>query len=122
MPFGPDDVGDYVGFVYQIYNETNGRSYIGKKLFTKAKSYQKNGKRKSKRVQSDWQSYTGSNDELNADIKKGDKITKVILALCTSKGWMTYHETKLILQYDCLIKDQYYNSWVQCKIRRSHLK
>ncbi len=39
----PDDI---IGFVYLITNEINGKQYIGKKLFTAARTKQVKGKRK----------------------------------------------------------------------------
>jgi hypothetical protein len=120
--FTEDMISDNVGFVYVITNLTNNKQYVGKKLFTKSKTYQKNKKKKKTRVSSDWMIYTGSNEQLNIDIKNGDQIKKEIIHLCTSKGWMTYIETKEILVRDCLLSENYYNYWVSCKIRRSHLK
>lgn len=120
--FREDMIGENVGFVYIITNLTNNRQYVGKKLFTKSKTYQKNNKKKRKRVASDWQTYTGSNEELNEDIKNGHVIKKEILHVCSSKGWLSYMESKEIFVRDCVINNSYYNSWIQCKIRRSHLK
>ena len=120
--FTEDMIEDNVGFVYLITNETNGKQYVGKKLFTKSKTYQKNKKKKKTRVASDWLTYTGSNEQLNEDIKNGHSIKKEILHLCKSKGWCTYLESKEILVRDCLLSDKYYNYWISCKIRRSHLK
>lgn len=120
--FREDMIGENVGFVYIITNVTNNRQYVGKKLFTKSKTYQKNNKKKRKRVASDWQTYTGSNEELNNDIESGHIIKKEIIHLCKSKGWLSYWETKEIFTRDCVISENYYNSWVQCKIRRGHLK
>jgi hypothetical protein len=123
VEFTEDMIGDNVGFVYIITNTTNGKSYIGKKLFTKSKTYQKNKKKKKTRVSSDWKTYTGSNEELNEDIKNGHVIKKKILHLCKSKGFCSYYETKEILDRNCLILgDFWYNSWVSCKIRRTHLR
>lgn len=120
--FTEDMIEDNVGFVYLITNTTNGKLYVGKKLFTKSKTYQKNKKKKRKRVSSDWMEYTGSNDMLNEDVQNGHHIKKEILHLCKSKGWCTYWETKEILMRDSLINDKYYNQWLSCKIRRTHLK
>jgi hypothetical protein len=120
--FTEDMISDNVGFVYLIENLTNNRMYIGKKLFSKSKTYQKNKKKKKKRVSSDWMSYTGSNDQLNQDINNGHLVRKQILHLCKTKGWATYHETKEILVRDCLIDTKYYNQWLSARIRRSHLK
>lgn len=120
--FTEDMICDNVGFVYLITNLNNNRKYIGKKLFTKSKTYQKNKKKKRKRVSSDWQTYTGSNEELNSDIKLGHEIKKEILHLGKTKGWLSYWETKEIFVNDCVIDDNFYNAWVQCKIRRLHLK
>ena len=67
-----------IGFVYLITNTISGRKYVGKKLskFSKT-SYKvvklKNGKKKRKRIKSkvdsDWQTYYGSNVELNKDVE-----------------------------------------------------
>lgn len=120
--FTENMIEDNIGFVYLITNNTNGKKYLGKKLFTRSKTFQKNKKKKRKRVASDWLAYTGSNEQLNEDIKKGHSISKEILYLCKTKGWCTYLETKEILSRDCLIHDDWYNYWVSCKIRRTHLK
>lgn len=120
--FTEDMIEDNVGFVYLITNTTNDKLYVGKKLFTKSKTYQKNKKKKRKRVSSDWLEYTGSNEQLNEDILSGHNIKKEILHLCKSKGWCTYWESKEILMRDSLINDKYYNQWLSCKIRRTHLK
>lgn len=122
IEFTEDMIGDNVGFVYLITNLTNNKMYIGKKLFTKSKTYQKNKKKKRKRVSSDWMTYTGSNDQLNEDIQNGHQVKKEILQLCKTKGWASYFETKEILIRDCLVDDNYYNTWLSARIRRTHLK
>ena len=47
--FTEEMIGDNVGFVYLITNHSSGKSYVGKKLFTKSKSYQKNKKSRFKK-------------------------------------------------------------------------
>ena len=120
--FTEDMIGENVGFVYLITNLTNNKEYVGKKSFTKSKTYQKNKKKKKTRVSSDWISYTGSNEQLNIDIKNGDQIRKEIIHLCKSKGFMSYLETKEILVRDCLLSDNFYNTWISARIRKTHLK
>lgn len=120
--FKEEMIGDHVGFVYLITNLDSGRMYTGKKGFYRTKTFQKNKKKKRMKAPSDWMTYTGSNDELNEDIRNGANVKKEIIHLCPSKGWMSYLETKEIFDRDALISEQYYNAWVMCKIRKSHLK
>lgn len=121
--FTSEMMSGYVGFVYLITNHTKNKFYIGKKRFLRVQTYQKNKKKRKRKVESNWLEYTGSSDALNEDIKIGtDKYSGVMLHLCTSLGWMSYHETLEILQYEALQRDDFYNSWVSCKIHRKHLK
>ena len=92
----PEDV---VGFVYQITNMTNGRMYIGKKLARFKRSRPPLKGRKNKRrykVDSDWQDYYGSSDELTADVLKlgKEKFTREILFYCHSKAELSYVEAR----------------------------
>lgn len=118
------DDGLSFGFVYQIENTITGRKYIGRKYFTQAGTKQVNGKRKKIRKPSDWQTYYGSNETLKEDVSilGEDKFVRTILHLCKTKSECSYLETKEIFARDALISPQYYNDWVQCKIRRAHLK
>lgn len=122
VEFTEDMIGNNVGFVYLITNITTGKQYIGKKLFVKSKRYQKNKKTKRKFVSSDWVQYTGSNDQLNKDIQRGDTIEKQILHLCKTRGWCSYWETKEIMIRDCILDENYYNCWLSARIRTTHLK
>lgn len=122
--FTEEQIGKHVGFVYLITNTVTNKKYIGKKLFTKSKSYQKNKKKLKTRVSSDWQNYWGSNDLLKEDVKTfgEDKFTREILYLCTSKGWLSYYETREQFVRDALLPgSDYYNDWIMVRIRRSHL-
>ena len=122
-PFTEDDIGDSYGFIYEIVNLTNNRRYIGKKFFTKAKTKQVNGKKKKTRVSSDWEKYWSSSEELKADVKSlgEENFTRTILYLCKTRSECSYRETKEIFNRDALLKEEYYNSWVSCKIHKAHV-
>ena len=121
--FNPDDAEGYFGFVYLITHHQTGRKYIGKKFFTKAGTRQIKGKKKKIRKASDWESYWGSNTELQAEVTKNgeDEYTREILYLCKSRSECSYWETFEIFSRQALLSDSYYNSWVTCKIHKSHV-
>ena len=124
---------DCVGFVYLITNNISGRKYIGKKLakFSKT-SYKvvklKNGTKKLKRIRSkidsDWQLYYGSNDQLNKDIAElgSDNFTREILFYCRSKAECSYVEAKEQFNHRVLESDDYYNGQIAVRVHGSHIK
>ena len=124
---------DCIGFVYEITNLISGRKYIGKKLakFTKTK-YKvvklKNGTKKRKKIrgkiESDWQEYYGSSDNLKADIESlgKDKFKREILYYCKSKAETSYVEAKEQFTRKVLESDDYYNGIIQIKVHGSHIK
>jgi hypothetical protein len=120
----PDQVDTYVGFVYNITNLSNNKQYIGKKLFTKSKTKQVKGKKKKLRVASDWQDYYGSNKELQEDVANLGihNFKREILRLCKTKGECSYYEAKYQFENDVLLNEAWYNSWISCKIQKSHIK
>jgi hypothetical protein len=111
------------GFVYEITNKDNGKKYIGKKFFWSVKSYQKNKKRKKKKVESDWQDYYGSSELLLEDLNKigVEQFDRKILRLCKTKSECAYFEAKYQFDYKVLESDEYYNSWIMVKVRKAHL-
>ena len=124
LPFENMIDAEYYGFVYLITNLKTGKMYVGKKLFWSKKTRQVKGKKKKELVESDWRDYWGSNQELLSDIEKFGKehFTRTILRLCKTKGEATYYESKEIFERDALLKEEYYNSWVMCRVRKSHLQ
>jgi len=117
------DDGMSFGFVYMIENTITGRKYIGRKYFTSAGYKQVNGKRKKIRKSSDWQTYYGSNETLKEDVSilGEDKFVRTILHLCKSKSECSYLETSEIFKQDALLREDFYNQWVTCKITSKHL-
>jgi len=118
-----DTIGDYIGFVYIITNQINNRKYIGKKNFYFSKTKQVKGKKKRFKVESDWLDYYGSSAELSADVEKYGKenFKREILRLCKSKGEFAYFEAKYQFDNKVLESDEYYNSWISCRIHKKHL-
>lgn len=117
--FTVSDIGDYTGFVYQIHNLTNDKKYIGKKEFYKViKRPPLKGKKNKRKttVFTDWQTYTGSLNELNNDISLGHTIKKEIIKLCSSKSSLAYYELKQQMSVDALFKDDYYNKILNFRI------
>jgi hypothetical protein len=124
---------DCVGFVYLITNKQTGRRYIGKKLAKFSKTtYRmvklKNGKKKRKKIrgkiESDWQTYYGSNIELNADVARlgVDNFSREILYHCHSKSECSYIEAREQFRHKVLESDQYYNGQISVRVHGSHIK
>ncbi len=124
---------DCVGYVYIITNTVSGRKYIGKKLAKFSKTtYRvvklKNGNKKRKKIRSkidsDWQTYYGSNDELNQDIQTlgSDKFIREILYYCTSKSQCSYIEAREQFRHKVLESDAYYNGQISVRVHGSHIK
>jgi len=122
--FTEDLIGNNYGFVYQITNLTNGRKYIGKKFFYSSKTRQVKGKKKRYKASSDWQTYYGSSAELAKDVLSLGhvKFNREILHLCQSKGECGYLEAKEQFIRGVMETDEYYNTWIMVRVRKSHIK
>jgi len=125
--FTSEDIGEYIGFVYLITDQSNGKKYVGKKLFKskrKLKPLKGKTRRRIKVVETDWKAYYGSSEEVKQMVeeKGADNFHREILYLCYSKGELGYLEAKYQFEHDVLLRDDYYNGIIQCKIHRSHIK
>jgi len=125
----PDDC---VGFVYQITNNISGRKYIGKKLAKFSKTTQKtvklkNGTKKKKKIRSkvdsDWRTYYGSNDQLSKDVEAlgADNFTREILYFCKSKAECSYIEAREQFTRKVLESADLYNGHIQVRVHGSHI-
>ena len=123
---------DCVGFVYLVTNNVSGRKYIGKKLAKFAKTTYKvvklkNGTKKKKKIRSkvdsDWQIYYGSNDELNKDVAALgiDNFTREILFYCTSKAECSYIEAREQFTHRVLESKDWYNGQISVRVHGSHI-
>lgn len=121
---------DCVGFVYLITNTESGRMYVGKKLArfktTRYKMHtQKNGKKIRKKIKgavdSDWQDYFGSSDQLNRDVQSlgREKFKREILYYCGSKAELNYVEAREQFARKVLESDQYYNGHIRVRVHGS---
>lgn len=123
---------DCVGFVYLITNTLSDRKYVGKKLAKFAKTTyrvvkQKNGTKKKKKIRSkidsDWQEYYGSNDELKRDVELlgADKFQREILHYCSSKALCSYIEAREQFDRKVLESQDYYNGQISVRVHGSHI-
>ena len=121
------DVNNLAGFVYLITDLKNNKKYVGKKnLWSVRKLPPLKGqkRRRTKKLESDWQNYFGSNEEVKMLVENDgrERFKREILRLCKSKGEMTYFEMKEQIDREVLFRDDYYNEFIGGKIHSKHLK
>jgi hypothetical protein len=125
--FTSEMIGEHVGFVYLITDLSNQKKYIGKKLFVSTNRLPPLKGKTRKRVvrkESDWKKYFGSSEEVKALVESAgeENFKREILHLCKTKGEMSYMEAKLQFQYDVLLRDDFYNEFIGCKIHAKSVK
>ena len=119
----PDDC---EAFVYLITNLTNNKKYVGKKLAkfktTKPPLKGRKNKRRGKK-ESDWRTYWGSSDHLNADVLDlgEDKFRREILYYCPSRGVASYLEAREQFERRVLETDDYYNGIINVRVGGSKI-
>jgi len=114
----------YTAFVYCITNKVDGRMYIGKKLFRFTRTTKRKGKKVKKQIDSDWLDYYGSNKELLSDVENlgKEEFDREIIRLCKTKGEASYYEAKEQFANDALLSEDYYNTWIMVRVRKTHVK
>lgn len=117
---------DCEAFVYLITNLTNDKKYVGKKLAkfktTKPPLKGKKNKRRGYK-ESDWRTYWGSSDHLNADVLElgEDKFRREILYYCPSRGVASYLEAREQFERRVLETDDYYNGIINVRVGGSKI-
>ena len=101
-PFDGSLIGDNFGFVYEITNKLNGRSYIGRKYFWSFRTPK--GKKRKVKSESDWRNYYGSCPELKEEIGKlgRQNFSRTILSLHKTAGKTNYEETRQLFTNNVL--------------------
>ena len=125
--FTSNDIGEYYGFVYRITNTTNGHDYIGRKFFHTIKKRPplkgKKNKRHSK-VETDWKTYWGSSEQLQADIDTHgkEKFSREIIRLCNTRGETNYCEAYYQFIEGVLLKENNYNGIINIRLGGNSVK
>ena len=127
--YNPDeeDLEGLVGFVYIVTEKSTGMKYIGKKGFWRSKilPVTKTRKRRKKTlVESDWRTYCGSSENVKLILNEQglEAFDREILHICKTKGECSYMEAKEQFDRNVLLRDDYYNGIINCRINRKHLK
>ncbi|QJT27564.1 hypothetical protein E4185_16830 [Aeromonas media] len=92
-----------IGFIYEIHNKALGLKYAGMKRFWSNKTI---GGVKTV-VESDWRRYKGSSNETK-DWNAEDCEFKMV-KICYSLFELSYSEIAYLIEYDCLLRDDYVN-------------
>ena len=99
----PMDPNKYLGFIYLVTNLLNGKKYVGKKNYKHGgKTYHKraDGSKQTnyrKGTDTNWRDYTGSSEDLNADIEEFgiDNFEFRVIREYKTRGGLHYAECNL---------------------------
>lgn len=104
---------DIFGYVYKIVNLISEKYYIGRKYSASVRRKAVKGKTRKKviRTESNWKTYTGSNIQLNEDIKKYGKenFRFEIVAFGYTKGQVNFLEEHLQHRLAVVVDENSYN-------------
>jgi hypothetical protein len=123
----PDNIEDYLGFVYVVTNLQNNKKYIGKKVFwNKIRRKPLKGKKRVRldKKESDWKDYYGSSNKLLSDVEKygKDNFKREIIILCKSKFELSYFELLEQIKNNVLLDDNYYNEIINIRLKAPKYK
>lgn len=127
QPVTDETVEGYEAFVYLITNLANGRRYIGKKILLRKvtrKPLKGQTRKRHSKVKSDWETYYGSNKDLQADVDSlgENQFTREILRLCKTRGEANYWEAALQFERGVLYDPEgWYNDHIWVRVHRTHL-
>lgn len=118
----PDNPMNHFGFVYQIEHES-GAYYIGKKQFVrKIRRPPLKGKKRRRidHVESDWNSYWGSSENLIQAVKRygEQEFTRTIISVHESKSELALAELKLQLEHDVLNDPRCFNGILNIRLSK----
>lgn len=116
--FDPDQ---YHGFVYLISNLRSDKHYIGSKVFRHKITRPALKGKKRKRIsyiESDWKTYTGSSNKLNADIAMQgiQDFHFLIISLHKNSRSLKMAEAQAILNANAIDSNHFYNCFLQLKV------
>lgn len=116
------DVSKWFGFIYRIIDTENNKQYIGKKQFFSHTTKKVTGRvnKVHTHTEANWQAYTGSSVNLNAEIlaKGKDKFIFIIESLHEKKGSLHYAEVDKQVRENVLLakfengERKYYNGCI----------
>lgn len=126
IEFTSEMIDEHQGFIYLITEKDTNMKYIGKKNFyqvRKLKPLKGKTRRRIVKSETDWKTYYGSSEALGLLLEKNgtDNYTREILKLCRTKGEMSYFETKEQFDREVLLRSDYHNGIIACRINHNHV-
>lgn len=122
-----DAPSEAIGFVYVITDIHNDKKYVGEKLlWSKRKLPPLKGKtrKRIKIVETDWKKYYGSSETVKALIEEHgvDNFHREIIHFAHNKSELHYLEAYEQITRGVLLRDDYYNGIVSCRINHRGLE